>query len=88
MQNYLVFQPIYKYFKRVIDSTNNTVYVHYWQSKGLSDEKINAPGTSSINDQAPTLEYGSAGIRLKFKGDLLRQNKVTYNHGKITLFMK
>ena len=83
MQKYFVFQLMYKYFKRVIDSTNNTIYVHYWQSKGLSDGKINAPGTSSSNDQAPILEYRCAGIRLKFKGDLLRQNKVTYNRGKI-----
>ena len=83
MQSYFVFQTMYKYFKRVIDSTDNTVYVHYWQSKGLSDGKINAPGTSSSNDQAPILEYGGARIRLKFKGDLLRQNKVTYNHAKI-----
>ena len=75
MQNYFAFQPMSKYFKRVIDSTNNTVYVHYWQSKGLSDEKSNAPGTSSSNDQAPILEYGGAGIRLKFKGDLLRQKR-------------
>ena len=74
---------MYKYFKRVIDSTDNTVYVHYWQSKGLSDGKINAPGTSSSNDQARILEYGGAGIRLKFKEDSLRQNKVTDNHGKI-----
>ena len=29
-----------KYFKRVIYSTNNTFYAHYWQSKGLSDEKL------------------------------------------------
>ena len=31
----------------------------------------------------PILEYGGAGIRLKFKGDSLRQNKVTYSHGEI-----
>ena len=74
---------MYKCFKRVIDSTDNTVYVHYWKSKGLSDGKINGPVTSSCNDQAPILEYGSAEIRLKFKGDSLRQSKVTYNHGKI-----
>ena len=83
MQNYFVFQPMYKYCKRVIDSTDKTVYVHYWQSKGLSDGKINAPNTSSSNNQEPILQYGGTGIRLKFKGDLLRQNKVTYNHGKI-----
>ena len=61
-----------KYFKKVIDSTGNTVYAHYWQSKGLSDGKINAHNTSTSNNQAPTLEYGGAGIRLKFKGDFLR----------------
>ena len=83
MENYFVFQPMYKYFKKEIDSTDNTVYVHYWQSKGLSDGKINAPGTSSSNDKAPILEYGGVGIRLKFKGDSLRQNKVAYNHEKI-----
>ena len=91
MQNYFVFQPMYKYFKKVIDSTDNTVYAHYWKSKGLSDGKINAPGTSSSNDEAPILGYGGAGIRLKFKGDSFRQNKVTYNHGKkeiFTLFLK
>ena len=57
MQNYFVFHPMYKYFKKVIDSTDNTVYVHYWQSKGSLDGKINAPGTSSSNDQAPVLEW-------------------------------
>ena len=29
-KNYLVFKPINKYFKRVTDSINNTVYVHSW----------------------------------------------------------
>ena len=43
MQNYFAFQPMRKYFRRVIDSSNNTVYVHYWQSKGLSDGKLNSP---------------------------------------------
>ena len=80
IQNYFIFQPMYKYFKRVIDSADNNVYVHYWQSKGLSDEKVNVPGTSSSNDQAPISEYGGAGIILKFKGDSSRQNKVPYNH--------
>ena len=53
---------MYKYFKRVIDSSNNIVYVHYMQSKGLSDEKINAPGTSISNDSALILEYNGAII--------------------------
>ena len=74
---------MYKYFKRVINSTNNNVYVHYWQSKELSDGKVIDPGTSTSNDQAPILEHGDVGIRLKFKGNSVRQNKVTYNDGKI-----
>ena len=41
-QNYLVFQPLNKYFK-VISSTN---YGSSWQSKGLSDETIKPPATS------------------------------------------
>ena len=31
-QNYLVFKPMYKYFKRVVDSD----YILEWKSKGLS----------------------------------------------------
>ena len=82
MQNYFVFQLVYKYLKRVIDSTdNNPVYVQHWQSKGMSDGKINSPGTSSSNDMAPILE--ETKMRLKFTNDLLRQNKLTCNHGKI-----
>ena len=35
-QNYLVFQPINKYFKLI----TNTDYVSSWKSKGLSFESI------------------------------------------------
>ena len=38
-QNYLVFQPMCKYFK-VITGVGNGRYIYYWQSKGLSDETI------------------------------------------------
>ena len=40
--NYLVFQPINKYFKVI----TNTDYVSSWKSKGLSDESIKSPTTS------------------------------------------
>ena len=36
MQNYLVFQPIQRYFKRIVNVGNDN-YVYYWKSKGLSD---------------------------------------------------
>ena len=41
-QNYLVFQPINKYFKVIA----NTDYVSSWKSKGLSAENIKPPATS------------------------------------------
>ena len=41
MQNYLVFQPINKYFK-AIPGVGNDSYIYYWNSKALSDERINS----------------------------------------------
>ena len=38
-QNYLVFQPINRYFKVIA----NTKYISSWKSKGLSDEIIKPP---------------------------------------------
>ena len=81
MQNYLVFQPVYRNFKIVINGT--TVYAHYWESKGLSDGKINPPGISSSNDQAQILKNEINKIRLQFVGDIIKQNKVACNHRKI-----
>ena len=39
-QNYLVFQPMYRYFK-MIAGVGNGSYIYYWKSRELSDEKIN-----------------------------------------------
>ena len=44
-QNYLVFQPIQRYFK-IIAGVGNGNYISYWKSKGLSDERINSIATS------------------------------------------
>ena len=41
-QNYLVFQPVYKYFKNIV----NTDHISAWKSKGLSDESIKPTSTS------------------------------------------
>ena len=40
-QNYLVFQPMYIYFKVI----TNTDYISSWKSKGLSSESIKPPTT-------------------------------------------
>ena len=40
-QNYLLYQPIQRYFKRIdgFDDDNYRNYIYYWKSKGFSDEK-------------------------------------------------
>ena len=51
-QNYLIFQPLNKYFK-VIASTD---YDSSWKSKRLSAEAIKRPATSD-NSLTPALSY-------------------------------
>ena len=41
-QSCLVFQPMYRYFKRVA-GVGSGDYIHFLKSKGLSDENITAP---------------------------------------------
>ena len=41
-QNYLVFQPMYRYFKGVLGFVTGN-YIYIWKSRGLSDENITAP---------------------------------------------
>ena len=43
-QNWLVFQPIHRYFKTASD---NSSVILSWKYKGLSDESIKAPTTSN-----------------------------------------
>ena len=80
-RNYLVFQPIYRYFKQ-ISSIGNGNYIYYWPSKGLSDERINSikPVNLSIT---PFLDYYRTKRRLEFNGSCLKQDKITYSHEKI-----
>ena len=49
-QNYLVFQPIVKYFNFI----NNTDYISSWKYKGLPAETIKPP-TTSDNSLTPTI---------------------------------
>ena len=71
---------MYKYFKTSVKKS--TTYISSWESKGLSNEKISSITTSYYN-QAPSLAYDNVKIKLKFVGDLLKQDKITYNHGPI-----
>ena len=68
-QNYLVFQPMYRYFKRVSGvGTGN--YIYFWKSKGSSDENITTP-TKSDYSLNPQLSYLGNKTRAEFKGSCL-----------------
>ena len=80
-QNYLIFQPIYRYFK-AFSITQYLEYVSEWKSKGLSSESFKAFSTFD-NGLNPTLNYYGTKMRVKFTGDCLEQQKITYTHGKV-----
>ena len=77
-QAYLIFQPVYRYFKTV----TNTNYISSWKSKGLSAESIKPP-TTSDNSFTPALNYYGTKTRVKFTGSCLKQSKISYTHGKV-----
>ena len=80
-QNYLVFQPRQRYFKRIAGVGSGN-YIYFWKFKGLSDERLNS-NTESNHSVTPELCYCGTKTRAEFSGSCLKQDKVTYNHGTI-----
>ena len=76
-QNYLVFQPINKYFKVIASD-----YISYWKSKGLSGETITSP-TTSDNILTPRLSCYGTKTRVKLTGSCLQQPKASYTYRKV-----
>ena len=76
-QAYLIFQPLYRYFKTI----TNTNYILSWKSRGLSAKSIKPP-TTSDNRLNPELSCYDYNIRVKFTGSCLKQPKSTYTHKK------
>ena len=77
--NYLIFQPLNKYFKK---GDGNFYYVLSWTSTGLSNESIKPP-TTSDNSLTPILNYYGTKIKVSFDRTCLRHDKVTFNHRKM-----
>ena len=74
-QNYLVFQPIRRYFKIIA----NSKYISSWISKGLSDEII----TPYVTSDNSLIDYYDSKVRVEFnKGCLKQSNKLTYDYGR------
>ena len=74
-QNYLVFHPIDRYFKRII-GVANVEYVCLSKSNGFSDEHIRSITTSNYIITSELSHFGTK-IRGKFKGKCLKQYKIT-----------
>ena len=68
-----------RYFKL---SSENPGIILPWKSKGLSDENIKAP-TTSTKIFNPALNFVGIKARVQFSGDCLKQEKITYSHKKI-----
>ena len=77
VQHYLVFQPMYRYFK-----TANSDYISSWISKGLSVESITSPSAAN-NFLTPSLNYLVTKVRMKFRESCLKEDKITYTNEKI-----
>ena len=75
VQNYLIFEPMYKYFKN-ISGVGDGEYIYFWKTKGLSDEMITSITASNYN-VTPELSYYGSKIRINFNGRCLKQDKIT-----------
>ena len=80
-QNYLVFLSMRKYSK--INSIVHVIdRVLSWQSKGVFNESIKPPTTSTYGLN-PKLSYYGTKIRVQFTRSSLRQPKFTFTHKKV-----
>ena len=81
-QNYLIFQPIIKYFRI------SKKYSLSCKSKCLSDETITLYATSD-NSLTPLIDHYGSKVRVKFnKGCLKQSNKLTYSYrAKVSIYI-
>ena len=75
IQNYLVFQPMCRYFKKIAGVGKGS-YIYFGKYKDLSDERINSI-TASDYSITPELSFNGTKTRVEFNGSCLKQDKVT-----------
>ena len=75
IQNYLQFQPIYKYFNNIVNSN----HIPGWKYKGLSDESVKFPAASRNILES----YVSTKIQTKLDGSCLKQDKIIFTHKQV-----
>ena len=69
-QNYLIFQTMYRYFKK-ISGVANSEYIYFWKCKSLSDARNNSITTSNYSITTESSYYGSK-IIVRFNGICLK----------------
>ena len=81
-QNYVVFLPLRKYFK--LNSVAGVAdHVLSWYSKGLSNESIKPPTTSSDSSLTTELNYYGTKTKIKFTGSCLKQSSHILIHQEV-----
>ena len=81
-QNYLVLQPIQRYFKKI----SNAEHISAWNSNELFNGNIK-PTATSDNSLAPGLSYVGNKMTVKLEGQCLKQEKATFTYGKNTKYI-
>ena len=67
---------------RYLNNIGNTECMSSWKSIGLPDEIIK-PSNATDNSLAPALSYSGNKTRVKFDEGCLKQDNITFTHGKI-----
>ena len=70
-----MFQPIFRYLKNI----GNSTHISARECKGLSDESIKCHAIFD-NNLVASLNYNGVRPRIKFDGQSLKQDKVTFTH--------
>ena len=75
---------MYRYFRKIVGVGSGN-YIYYWKPKGLFDERMNSVTASSYNITPQLSYYGTKTrvTRVEFNGSFLKQDSVTFNHGKM-----
>ena len=76
-QNYVVLQPINRYFRRVAGVGRGN-YIYFLKSKGLSNENI-APHATNGYSLTPNSTYFDAKTRAEFNRSCLKQDKIMHS---------
>ena len=83
-QHYLVFQPMYKYFKR-LSGVGSGSYIFTFIFANLKHPlvKILQLLVQVISNSIQNYVFFGTKTRIKFNGSCLKQGKITYNHEKV-----